>query len=235
LLEDESLCIGDVVFLGATLWTDFALNGNPVVAEVVAQTGMNDFRRIRTLPRYSRLRPSDTPTSAWSPVSAAKPGRSWQTGNTPRRFAPYSSFPASKRSPPDHSTLLCSPWVQSPSQAAGIGLNARHLRYHHQFWNDLRPKTLRGVHTTLVCVTPQLGFSLTPHIRLDKAFNYFAALSRWAGPVQLFPANYLYPDAELGPSQRAPASIFAELLPYLTGLPRGPGDAAAWRSARRPT
>jgi len=60
LLENESCCIGDVVFLGATLWTDFALNGNPVVSEVTAQTGMNDYRRIRTLPRYSRLRPSDT-------------------------------------------------------------------------------------------------------------------------------------------------------------------------------
>jgi predicted phosphodiesterase len=42
LLENGSCCIGDVVFLGATLWTDFALNGNPVVSEVVAQTSMND-------------------------------------------------------------------------------------------------------------------------------------------------------------------------------------------------
>ena len=60
LLENDSFCLADVVFLGATLWTDFALNGNPVVAEVAAQTGMNDYRRIRTLPRYSRLKPSDT-------------------------------------------------------------------------------------------------------------------------------------------------------------------------------
>ena len=60
LLENEQCSIGEVVFLGATLWTDFGLNGNPVVSEVVAQTGMNDYRRIRTLPRYSRLRPSDT-------------------------------------------------------------------------------------------------------------------------------------------------------------------------------
>jgi hypothetical protein len=60
LLENGSCRIGDVVFLGATLWTDFALNGNPVVSEVVAQTSMNDYRRIRTLPRYSRLKPSDT-------------------------------------------------------------------------------------------------------------------------------------------------------------------------------
>lgn len=31
-----------------------------MVSEVVAQTGMNDYRRIRTLPYYKRLRPSDT-------------------------------------------------------------------------------------------------------------------------------------------------------------------------------
>jgi Icc-related predicted phosphoesterase len=60
LLENESFTIGAVTFLGTSLWTDFALNGNPVVSEVVAQTGMNDYRRIRTLPNYRRLRPSDT-------------------------------------------------------------------------------------------------------------------------------------------------------------------------------
>ena len=60
LLENQSCTIGDVLFLGATLWTDFALNGEPVLSEVVAQTTMNDYRRIRTLPRYSRLKPSDT-------------------------------------------------------------------------------------------------------------------------------------------------------------------------------
>jgi Icc-related predicted phosphoesterase len=60
VLENESCRIDDLVFLGATLWTDFALNGNPIVSEVVAQTGMNDYRRIRTLPNYSRLKPSET-------------------------------------------------------------------------------------------------------------------------------------------------------------------------------
>lgn len=60
VLENESWTVGEVTFLGATLWTDFALNGNPVVSEVVAQTGMNDYRRIRTLPNYKRLRPADT-------------------------------------------------------------------------------------------------------------------------------------------------------------------------------
>ncbi len=59
VLENDSVEIGDVVFLGATLWTDFRLHGDPVVAEVVAQTGMTDFRRIRVTPSYRRFRPSD--------------------------------------------------------------------------------------------------------------------------------------------------------------------------------
>lgn len=60
LLQNQSCTIGDVLFLGATLWTDFALHGDPVISELVAQTNINDYRHIRTLPRYGRLQPSDT-------------------------------------------------------------------------------------------------------------------------------------------------------------------------------
>lgn len=60
VLENESCVVGDVQFLGATLWTDFALQGEPMMAELRAQAGMNDYRRIRTLPNYSRLRPAHT-------------------------------------------------------------------------------------------------------------------------------------------------------------------------------
>jgi len=59
VLENDSAEIGDVMFFGATLWTDFRLNGDPVLAEVVAQTGMTDFRRIRVTPSYRRFRPRD--------------------------------------------------------------------------------------------------------------------------------------------------------------------------------
>jgi hypothetical protein len=111
-----------------------------------------------------------------------------------------------------------SPWFQSTPLGADICLNARHLRYHHQLWRELRPQTLRGVHTTIVFVTPQLGFSLTPHIQLQKAFRYFAALSRAAGPVQLFPAKYIYPDANLGEFAEMPAPIFADMLPATGGF-----------------
>ena len=48
-----------VVFLGATLWTDFNLLGDQSLARMVAQDGMNDFKKIRTLPKYSKFRPFD--------------------------------------------------------------------------------------------------------------------------------------------------------------------------------
>src|SRR6185295_5078602 len=127
-------------------------------------------------------------------------------------------LPQFKSLPPDYASLMRSPWFQTPSQASWMGINARHLRYHHQLWQDLKPQTLRGVQTTLVYVTPQIGFGLTPHIKLDKVFHYFAALSRSAGPAQLFPAEFLYPDADLQGMQKAPAPIFADILPFVGGV-----------------
>ena len=59
VLENDKVEIGDVAFLGATLWTDFSLNGDPVLAEVAAQTSITDFRRIRVTPSYRRFRPMD--------------------------------------------------------------------------------------------------------------------------------------------------------------------------------
>ena len=60
VLERESFCLEDVVFLGTTLWTDFALNGNHVAAEAAAQAGINDYRQIQTMPLHNQLKPSDT-------------------------------------------------------------------------------------------------------------------------------------------------------------------------------
>ena len=60
LLENDSVEIGDTEFMGATLWTDFRLDGDLVLAETAAVIGMTDFKRIRLAPSYRRLRPSDT-------------------------------------------------------------------------------------------------------------------------------------------------------------------------------
>jgi Icc-related predicted phosphoesterase len=59
LLENDAVEIGGVLFMGATLWTDFGLLGDVVLAEVTAQTGMTDFKRIRISPSYRRFSPAD--------------------------------------------------------------------------------------------------------------------------------------------------------------------------------
>lgn len=56
-LDAETKVIDDVAFIGATLWTDMD-KGNPVSMYSI-QTGMNDFRVIKTGPQYRKFRPLD--------------------------------------------------------------------------------------------------------------------------------------------------------------------------------
>lgn len=82
----------------------------------------------------------------------------------------------------------------------------------------MNPKTLQGVNTTLVLALPQIAFALTPHIQLEKTFLFLAALARGLCPIQLFPARYLYSDADLGTLGDAPAPCFADVLPVTGGF-----------------
>ena len=60
VLENEEIIIENTRFLGCTLWTDFNLSGNPVMAELSAGEMMNDYRLIRRSPVFSKFSPSDS-------------------------------------------------------------------------------------------------------------------------------------------------------------------------------
>jgi len=60
LLDRASVILAGVRFVGATLWTDFALGGDIRTAIATASQEMNDYRAIRVSPSYRRLRPLDT-------------------------------------------------------------------------------------------------------------------------------------------------------------------------------
>jgi Icc-related predicted phosphoesterase len=62
LLDPGTVVIDGVRFIGATLWTDFALLGKQIAAKQYAQRRMNDYRRISILHGEKRhlLRPQDT-------------------------------------------------------------------------------------------------------------------------------------------------------------------------------
>ena len=134
------------------------------------------------------------------------------------KFCSEPQLPQLAPLPPEAATLQDLPWFESPSQSTGLGINARHVRYHHSLWQELKPKVLQGVHTTLVLALPQIGFALAPHIQLEKVFLFLGSLARGLGPAQLFPARYLYPDAHLGGLANMPAPIFADILPTTGGF-----------------
>jgi len=59
--QKAAVVIGGTRFLCCTLWTDFALHGNPVRAVMDAERGMNDYRYIRLSGAgFRRIRASDT-------------------------------------------------------------------------------------------------------------------------------------------------------------------------------
>ncbi|MFB2893079.1 metallophosphoesterase [Aerosakkonemataceae cyanobacterium BLCC-F50] len=60
ILENDSLIINDIKFLGCTLWTDFNLFGEPKIAGYEATQIMNDYRKIRVSPAFRKLRSIDT-------------------------------------------------------------------------------------------------------------------------------------------------------------------------------
>jgi len=60
VMENDKVEIGGVTFLGATLWTDFELDGDPASSQAEAAFQLTDYRRIRVEPQYSKFRPRDS-------------------------------------------------------------------------------------------------------------------------------------------------------------------------------
>jgi predicted phosphodiesterase len=69
VLSDRAVVLAGVRFLGATLWTDFELWGDPVRSGAAAVEQMADFERVQVEPSLSRCRPEDT--VAWHRRSVA--------------------------------------------------------------------------------------------------------------------------------------------------------------------
>ena len=59
LLENQFIDIDGVRFHGATLWTDFEIFGNARLTGFECHQRMNDFKKIKRAPNYSKIRPQD--------------------------------------------------------------------------------------------------------------------------------------------------------------------------------
>ncbi len=79
VLENDSVALEGIRFHGATLWTDFSLLDNPQYYGMICQDKMNDYKKIRRDPSYSKLRTIDTfnmhqASKAWLERSLADAG-----------------------------------------------------------------------------------------------------------------------------------------------------------------
>lgn len=82
-LENDALVLGDVRFLGCSLWTDFELYDNDISSAICmrdAQSAMSDFRLIRATSSYRRLYPADT-------VRRHELSRAWLRNSLSEQFA----------------------------------------------------------------------------------------------------------------------------------------------------
>lgn len=80
VLENNSVTIENVTFLGCTLWTDFELFGNPRLAGYEATQKLTDFRRIRVSPQYSKLKSIDAALICKKSISWLKTTLSLELG-----------------------------------------------------------------------------------------------------------------------------------------------------------
>ena len=60
VMQNDSILIDGMTFIGATFWTDFDLFGDPDYAMMAAAETMNDYRKIRLGNYAYRLRPRHT-------------------------------------------------------------------------------------------------------------------------------------------------------------------------------
>jgi len=86
------------------------------------------------------------------------------------KFCSEPQLPQLALLPREAATLQDLPWFESSAQSTGLGINARHVRYHHSLWQELKPKVLQGVHTTLVLPCRRSGSPLRPTSNLRKCF-----------------------------------------------------------------
>jgi hypothetical protein len=59
-MQNDTVTISGITFIGATNWRDFDLFGDAEYAMAAAGETMNDYRKIRTRNYELRLRPKDT-------------------------------------------------------------------------------------------------------------------------------------------------------------------------------
>lgn len=165
LLENRAVTIEGITFHGATLWTDFNLFGNPRLTGAECQQYMNDYRKIRKWPAYSKLRSIDT-------ALIHKSSRQWlekslATSTTEKNIVVTHHAPSLKSSPAHlHKDVLTAAYVSELEDLIEKHLPDLWLHGHIHTSSDYNIATCRVVCNPRGYVTePNLSF--TPELLIE--------------------------------------------------------------------
>lgn len=156
VLENRAITIDGVCFHGATLWTNFSLFGNPREFGSFCQSKMNDYKKIRRDPSYSKLRTIDTfhihnKTMNWLE-------KSLEESTSKTNIVVTHHAPSIKSIPQKY--------FEDPVSAAyASNLEDTILKHQPDFWihgHIHEPKNYTIGETQIIC---------NPHGYLDEAYN----------------------------------------------------------------
>jgi len=129
VLQNETLRVGNVIFAVTTLWTDFALHGDPHGAMALAGERMNDHKKIRINHYQQRFLPHHALTRHFKSIVFLKEEMRKQRGkdrlvvvthHSPVRQALEASRPESDRAlDPAYSSDLTRLMVPAPDEGRG--------------------------------------------------------------------------------------------------------------------
>jgi Icc-related predicted phosphoesterase len=158
VLENKAVIIDDVTFHGATLWTDFALMGDPRMNGSICQAKMNDYKMIRRDPSYSRLRSIDTygihqQSLRWLQSSL-------ESSTTNKNIVVTHHAPSSKSVPEQFKSDIL-------SSAYASNLEPVILQHQPQYW-------IHGhIHTPIQYRIGSTQIICNPHGYIDEPYNGF--------------------------------------------------------------
>ncbi len=100
VLENRTVEIGGIRFLGCTLWSDFKVNGDAHAAKLAAEETMSDYHLIRVSPEFRKLRARDTELLHARSVEWLK--QELATGDVARTVVVTHHAPSALSTPPYH-------------------------------------------------------------------------------------------------------------------------------------
>jgi Icc-related predicted phosphoesterase len=158
VLENNAVVIEDVTFHGATLWTDFALLGDPRLNGSICQGRMNDYKMIRRDPSYSKLRSIDTYIIHQQSLKWLQ--SSLESSTTSKNIVVTHHAPSPKSIPADHKEDVL-------SSAYASNLEPLILKYQPQFW-------IHGhIHTPVKYAVGSTDVICNPHGYMNEPYNGF--------------------------------------------------------------